>query len=313
MYRTCPSGACQALLLRPDGKTFDLASERPDIAQALQSSDWKSSTLSFDAKWVGVSAGAAYTVYSLADQDLSYELPAGSPGSTWLPIDWNLSSGSLALAQEIDGHFSAMAIVDTTSFGDKGVNVYRLAEDPGLVPVGNGGDSIQMVQPRDEAQPPRVTELSIKNLQIDSTDWEPGQIETYGDPVQLAQCMNADETLLGPNGVPSPYQPPPVDTDGPEANGILVYRNTDGNLTPSAIIQESCQSSDTGRYELPSTTSGASWSMPMPVTTTESLVAETTSSGQRRLDLIGIDTPLSLVSALPSDARVLAPGMASLQ
>jgi hypothetical protein len=314
MYRTCAAGQCKAILLRPDGKTFDLSDERPDLVQRLESGGWNGATLSFDAKWLGIPNGASYGIYNLSDKAQAYELPAGPPGSTWYPIDWNLSSGSLALAQRIEGKVTAFALVATTSFGDQGVTVYQLAKDTSLVPIGNGGDSIQMIEPETKGEQwPRVTSLDVQNLQISSTQFKEGEILRYREPLKLDQCLSADETLLGPDGVPVTYQPPPAEPDGQEVNGVLAFRSDGGSFVPTGVIQWLCDSRASGRYDLPQSTEGTRWSMPMPITTMESLLVKTDESGARELDTVGIDHGVSTITPLPADALVLAPGMTSLE
>lgn len=334
LYRECRAGDCEVGLVDNSNQHLDLPDQ---LAEPLAKSGFEGVTLSTDGAWIGYPHDGMFTVTSVYDGDVSIDVPAGPPGSTWRPYFWMQGYQALVLAQWTGDDVTAFAIVHAGYTGNPELDVVVEQAPAGaqLLPSRVGGAfdnalALAEVQPTDASGSwPKVRVLQERFLYAPGSRLgEPG----LGPPEKardLSACLRADETLIGPEGVPMTFVVAPetsVDQDG----ATVVFRAQDGVVVPTGVVKGSCSTDGSAagaaRYDLPESTPTFLarpedhvdvWTFLGPMTHESSLMLHHSDSllpteifsRQGELVMVGPDGRQTVVGQVPFRTAVLAPGM----
>lgn len=321
VYRRCDGPDCRITVVFNNGPAFDLASERPDLAQLLASRGLDGVTLSPDGSWIGVPDGREFTLYDMFGDTRAIDLPVGPEGTRWQASYWNVETDLVLV------HFAGDTVTDyavvhpNRAAAEARVTVIPAPTDEGLLPDNVGSayyDILSLEAPVDTSTPvaerERVTIERSRTLIAEGSGFEPVGLSPPGAVRDLSACMSDAETLAGPAGVPVIYVAAPA-TSTDQSGSTLAFTVHDGSLIPTAVIRGSCDGGSSPppgerRYELPQSSNGTTWTFLGVVDHKRSLMGRQDSgSSSMKLVEVGYLGPAQVVGEVPANAEVLLPGM----
>lgn len=314
LYRTCGSTSCTVGITDNTNQHLRVPSL---LSEDLAIAGLDDVTLSPDGEWVGLPhEDGAFTVVQAFNLGLAVEVPPGPPGSRWAPYFWTAADDQhLVLAQWTGTRVTGYAVVHVGDTSRPWLQVTTVAAPGGesLVPQSPAGATDGRI---DVAAVPRLGNRERPQQAVDERTLSLRD----GAPVQasrrtrdLSTCLRANESVLGPEGVPMSFGLP---AEGPdEATEVtVVFTVVDGRPVPSGVVAGGCPSGDDDatrtRYDLPMTTADSTWHLLGPVTPTTALLnRHAYGAPVNDLVLVGADSPPVVVGTVPRGTTVVAPGM----
>jgi len=318
LYRTCTAGACEVGIV--DGSNQHL--QLPDqVAEPLAAHGFDGVTLSTDGAWVGYPHEGMFTVASVYDGELSIDVAAGPPGSTWRPYFWTQGYLDLVLAQWTGDEVTAFAVVHV-GYTEDDTPEFKVVVEPAptgdaLLPAQVGSAYYNVLSVADlqrvvDGEPwPIVQTLQERNLFTGESELEQPGLSPPGRVRDLSACLRDNETLIGPEGVPMTFivAPETANQDG----ATVVFRPQGDSVVPTAVVKSSCaggSAADAARYDLPPSSVTDGWTFLGPMTPQSSLMLHQTDySLKGELVIVAADGRETVVGQVPFRTEVLAPGM----
>lgn len=315
-YRSCTANGCTIRTLANGGRSVDLADSHPRLTETLADDGLADVTLSYDGNWLGVSAGADFTLHELNGRR-TIGLPAGPPGTTWRPYYWMSDSFELVLAQHDDDAVLQYAIIHTSEGADPTIERVPAPAEPTLVPAYSSFFFVNLVQAVDPSaapsERPTLSSLSTWRLFTEGST----QLQPPGQARDLSGCMRPGETLAGPDGAPLEFTAAPA-TSTEQLTAIVVFNQNADELVPSGIIRGVCEDAPYAapegqrRYDLPQSDETTSWTLFGPVTHRWSLMGRVEQGSERmQLVVVGYRGQQQAVGEIPAKAEVLMAGVSN--
>ncbi len=158
-------------------------------------------------------------------------------------------------------------MIDTFDPTGQDIVVHELQTNPlpGWTPISNGGDSIEVARPSNDAL---MRHIDSRLVFISSDSFKAGEyVPANEKPFDLSECLGQNETIQAPSGGPALFSPPtsksPDESEGALSSAVLVFDQD--STVPSAVIGLDCS-----RYDL--SDSAAEGSYVVPRTTDSSQV-----------------------------------------
>ncbi len=317
LYRECRAGDCEVGLVDDSSQHLALPDQ---LAEPLAEHGFEGVTLSTDGAWVGYPHEGMFTVASVYDGELSVDVPAGPPGSTWRPYFWSQDYLDLVLAQWTGDKVTAFAIVHVgyTSNPELDVVVEPAPADETLLPTQVGSAYYNVLSMADlqravDGEPwPIVQTLQERSLYTAESELEQPGLGPPGPVRDLSACLRDNETLIGPEGVPMTFVVAP-ETSTDQDGATVVFRPQGDSVVPTAVVRGWCSpdgaAPGAARYNLPRSSWTDGWAFLGPIDQESSLMLhQRDDSSKVELVVLGADGH-TVVGSVPLGTEVLAPGM----
>lgn len=296
-------GGCDFYLRRADGKRVRLSQLRPDLAELLSKHGFDRASLSYDAKWLGVTVGRGYELHRLTDPSQVITLPAGPAGSEWRVIDWGRGSENVALGLYVDGWVRRYAWVSLV--GDEKVDTYVPETEeiqyglPGRI-EGNGV-LLELPALTVKGSPETVLTTDVLNL----TGPDKGKLTTLWSGTtrpDVRGIMRPDETLVGgPDGQEVSSCPP---VEGTEICSTLLWTRSEPQQVTGVF--KAWTGSDGTRFNVPD---GDAWIYTGLLPIDAIAVRHNRTIRPDELVAVYADGRRQVITTLENDSMVLLPGM----